>query len=76
MPTDRFMIFGSEARAAKSLAESSAPALLPPDIALIVTGNYLILDFSTRHFDEIEFERLIDLAKQLAPHLSNAPSPV
>lgn len=76
MPTERFMVFGSEARAATTLAESSAPALLPPDIALIVTGNCLILDFSTRHFDEIEFDRLIDLAKQLAPRLSNAPDPI
>ena len=74
MPTERFVVFGSESCAAKALAESSAPALLPPDIALIATGTYLILDFSTRHFDEIEFERLIDLARQLAPRLSRVPA--
>lgn len=70
MPSERFMVFGAEARAAKALAESTAPALLPPDVALIVSGNCLLLDFSSRHFDEIEFARLIDLAEQLAPRLS------
>jgi hypothetical protein len=69
MPSERFMIFGTEARAAGLLAQSTAPALLPPDVALIVTGDRLILDFSTRHFDEIEFDRLIQLAQQLAPRL-------
>jgi hypothetical protein len=70
MPSERFVIFGAEARAAGALADSTAPALLPPDIALIVAGNCLILDFSSRHFDEIEFDRLINLAEQLAPRLS------
>ncbi|MGD0462271.1 MAG: hypothetical protein ABSB74_07260 [Tepidisphaeraceae bacterium] len=70
MPSERFMVFGAEARAAKALAESAAPALLPSDVALIVTGNCLLLDFSSRHFDEIEFDRLIDLAEQLAPRLA------
>jgi len=72
MPTDRFMVFGSEARAAESLAHSSAPALLPPDIGLVLAGSYLILDFSGRPFDEIEFDRLIDLATQLTPRLNSA----
>jgi hypothetical protein len=70
MPSERFMIFGAEGRAAGVMAESTAPALLPPDVALIVTGNHLILDFSSRHFDEIEFDRLIQLAEQLGPRLS------
>jgi hypothetical protein len=70
MPSERFMVFGQESRAARALAESTAPALLPPDVALLLSGNCLLLDFSTRHFDEIEFQRLIDLAEQLAPRLS------
>jgi hypothetical protein len=69
MPTQRFMIFGSEARAARALAESEAPALLPPDVALVLYENHLILDFSGRPFDEIEFDRMIDLSQQLAPRL-------
>jgi hypothetical protein len=72
MSTERFVIFGAEARAAKALAESTAPALLPADLALVIVGNCLILDFSSRHFDEIEFDRLIDLLDQLAPRLSSA----
>jgi hypothetical protein len=71
MPTQRFMIFGQDPRAAKTLAESTIPALLPPDIALVLDGNQLILDFTTRPFDEIEFERLMDLADQLAPRLTH-----
>jgi hypothetical protein len=69
MPTQRFMIFGSEARAARALAESEAPALLPPDIALVLYADHLILDFSGRPFDEIEFDRLIDLSEQLTSRL-------
>jgi hypothetical protein len=69
MPTERFMVFGVESRAARALAESTAPALLPADIGLVLFGNHLILDFSARPFDEIEFDRLIDLCEQLAPRL-------
>jgi hypothetical protein len=69
MPTERFMIFGSESRAAKALAESEIPALLPADVALVLHEEHLILDFSTRPFDEVEFDRLIDLSRQLAPRL-------
>jgi hypothetical protein len=69
MPTERFVIFGSEARAAQAIAESGLPGLLPADIGLVVMGNHLLLDFSGRPFDEIEFDRVIDLANQLAPRL-------
>jgi hypothetical protein len=69
MPTERFVIFGSESRAALALAESGLPGLLPADIGLVVAGNHLLLDFSGRPFDEIEFDRVIDLAEQLAPRL-------
>jgi hypothetical protein len=69
MPTERFMIFGSEARAAGALAESEVPALLPADVALVLHQEHLILDFSERPFDEIEFDRMIDLSQQLVPRL-------
>jgi hypothetical protein len=69
MPNQRFMIFGRDAHAAKTLAESTIPALLPADIALVLDGNHLILDFTARPFDEIEFERLIRLSDQLIPRL-------
>lgn len=69
MPTERFMVFGVESRAAQALAESPAAALLPGDVGLIVYADYLILDFSGRPFDEIEFDRVIELAEELAPRL-------
>jgi hypothetical protein len=68
-PGGRFMLFGSAQRAAEALAQSPARALLPPDVGLLLSGEYLILDFSSRPFDEIEFDRMIDLAKQLAGRL-------
>jgi hypothetical protein len=67
--TQRFVVFGANAAAARALSESSAPALLPPDIGLALHGHFLILDFTPRHFDQIEFGRMIDLAEQLAPRL-------
>jgi len=68
----RFIVFGVESQAAATLAESSARALLPADVAMILHEDHLILDFSSRHFDQIEFDRLMDLAKQLAGRLQSA----
>jgi len=65
----RFVIFGSAATAAKALAQSSAEALLPPDVGLILARNVLMLDFSPRPFDTIEFGRMLALSQQLAQHL-------
>jgi hypothetical protein len=67
--TQRFVIFGADAAAARSLSDSTAAALLPPDIGLVLHGMFLILDFTARPFDQIEFGRMIDLADQLAPRL-------
>jgi hypothetical protein len=67
--TQRFVIFGADAAAARSLSASTAPALSPPDIGLVLHGPFLILDFTSRPFDQIEFGRMIDLADQLAPRL-------
>ena len=67
--TDRFIVFGSQPENAKELAESSAAALLPPDIGLLLHGHYLILDFSSRPFDAIEFGRVLTLADQIAAHV-------
>src|SRR5207249_3052462 len=68
-PTDRFAILGRDERAAKRLNNSSARALLPPDIGLLLHGGFLVLDFSSRPFDEIEVGRTIALADQLVGHL-------
>lgn len=66
---DRFVVFGSESRAATALSRSSARGLLPPDVGLLLHGNQLMLDFSMRPFDTIEFERMIVVAGQIISHL-------
>jgi hypothetical protein len=66
----RFVVFGSDSQAAARLARSAARTLLPADIGLILTGNSLILDFSNRTFDQIEFARMLDLAEQLKINLN------
>jgi hypothetical protein len=67
--TQRFVVFGVVAESARALSESAVPALLPPDVGLLLDGSFLILDFTPRPFDQIEFGRMIDLAEQLAPRL-------
>ena len=65
----RFVVFGSAASAAKALAQSSAEALMPPDVGLVLARNLMMLDFSSRPFDTIEFGRILALSEQLAGHL-------
>jgi hypothetical protein len=65
----KFVLFGSESDAARLLAQSGAGAILPADVGLLVHGDLLMLDFTSRHFDEVEFGRLIELAEQLAARL-------
>jgi hypothetical protein len=61
----RFMVFSGESRAAAQLVASGVLSRLPPDIGLVVTGRHLILDISSRPFDEIEFTRLLELAGEI-----------
>lgn len=67
--SERFVIFGTDSAAARSVAKSSLPALLPPDIGLLLHGRVLVLDFSARPFDTIEFDRMLALAQHLTAHL-------
>jgi len=67
--SERFVIYGADSAAARALAGSSARALLPPDIGLLLHGRQLLLDFSARPFDAIEFDRMIALADQIVAHL-------
>jgi hypothetical protein len=66
---ERFVIFGADSNAAKALAKSSLPALLPPDIGLLLHGQHMVLDFTARPFDSIEFDRMLTLVNQLMSHL-------
>ena len=67
--SERFVIFGADSAAARSLSKSSLPALLPPDVGLLLHGRRIVLDFSRRHFDTIEFDRMLALADHLTAHL-------
>ncbi|HEY8666645.1 MAG TPA: hypothetical protein VIL86_08280, partial [Tepidisphaeraceae bacterium] len=66
---ERFVIYAADSAPARMLANSGLRTLLPPDVGLLLIGNILLLDFSTRPFDTIEFGRLIALANQLVSHL-------
>jgi hypothetical protein len=66
---ERFTVVGSDSHAARVLSKSQARALLPPDIGLLLHGQYLVLDFSSRPFDGIELGRMVALADQLEQHL-------
>jgi len=68
-PTERFVLYGAEARAARALGKSSVAALLPPDVGLLLVGENLVLDFSVRPFDPLELQRIDALAEQIVMHL-------
>jgi hypothetical protein len=65
----RFTVYGADSAAARALAQSSIRALLPQDVGLLLHGRHLVLDFSSRPFDGLEFNRMIALAEQLLAHL-------
>ena len=67
--TERFVAFGSDSAAARALSKSMARSLLPADVGLLLHGRNLVLDFSTRPFDTIEFSRMLALSDQLASRL-------
>jgi hypothetical protein len=68
----RFMVFGSEPRCAGAMVASGVLSRLPAEIGLLLHHRYLILDFSSRHFDEIEFARVVELAGELTELLNAA----
>jgi len=67
--SSRFTAFSNQNAAAVAFAKSPAAARLPADVGLFVGENVLILDFTSRRFDEIEFNRMIDLSEQIAKRL-------
>jgi len=68
-PTERFVLYGAESRAARALGKSSVAALLPPDVGILLVEQNLVLDFSTRPFDPLELQRVDALAEQIVVHL-------
>lgn len=66
--TERFVAFGTDTAAARVLSKSMLRSLLPADVGLLLHGRHLVLDFSGRPFDAIEFGRMLALADQVAAH--------
>lgn len=71
---ERFLVCGEDKATARVLARSSVRSLLPKDIGLLLRGRELVLDFSARPFDEIEFGRMIALVDQLVVNLPASAS--
>src|SRR5688572_18081492 len=67
--TDRFIAYGTDSAAARVVSKSMLRSLLPADIGLLLHGRRLVLDFSDRPFDAIEFGRMLALADQLVTRL-------
>jgi hypothetical protein len=68
-PTERFVLYGADARSARALGKSSVAALLPADVGMMLMEQNLVLDFSSRPFDPLELERIDALAEQIVLHL-------
>jgi hypothetical protein len=66
---ERFTLHGLDPRAARKLNESPVRGLLPVDLPLILLDEWLLLEFTDRPFDPIEFDRLIAIARQAATQL-------
>jgi len=67
--TQRFVVCSDHRATARVLADSRVRGLLPADIGLLLLGRYLVLDFTHRPFDGIEFNRMIAIAEQVIAHL-------
>jgi hypothetical protein len=67
--SERFVLYGADSEGASRLSRTHARGLMPPDVGLLVIGSSLILDFSARPFDGIEFGRMMALGEQIAGEL-------
>jgi hypothetical protein len=64
--SERFHLLSADSAAARKLSKSIARALIPADVGLLLWGNWLVLDFTQRPFDPVEFGRMLALAEQVA----------
>jgi hypothetical protein len=62
----RFHLVSADSAAARKLSRSITRALIPADVGLLLWGNWLVLDFTHRPFDPVEFGRMIALGEQVA----------
>lgn len=63
--SDRFQILGNDLSANLRISESIIAGIAPPDVAFLFTGGLMVIDFSSRPFDPIEFDRMLVLADQI-----------
>jgi hypothetical protein len=63
---ERFLVVSSDSAAARKLSKSITRALIPADVGLLLWADWLILDFTHRPFDPVEFGRMISLGEQIA----------
>lgn len=66
LSNERFAVLAADALTANKLAKSSARALLPADVGLVLWDDHLMLDFSARPFDPIELDRMLSVAEQVS----------
>jgi hypothetical protein len=69
LPPERFVVFAGDSKDARVIANCPAKGLLPPDIGLLMHGPYVTLDFSSRAFDAIEFNRMLVILEQIGRQL-------
>ena len=65
----RYAVYGTDALSARRLAAGQVLGLMPRDLGLLRTEQAMILDFTTRPFDTVEFARLLAIARQIEPRL-------
>jgi hypothetical protein len=66
LSNERFGVLAIDGRTANRLAKTSARALLPQDVGLLLYGEHVVLDFSARPFDPTELDRLLAVADQVS----------
>ena len=67
---ERFVLFAADTEAAREFPTHAVRSLTPPDVGVLVQDGALVLDFSSRPFDDLEFNRMNALADQLAQKLT------
>ena len=70
LPPERFVVLATDVKPARKLAASAARGLLPPDVGLLVHGPTVVLDFTARPFDGVEFDRMLVVAEQVVQHMA------
>jgi hypothetical protein len=64
--TDRFILYADDSEAAAEFPARAIRSMSPQDVGVLVYKDALVIDFSSRPFDDLEFNRMTALADQLA----------